>query len=245
MKSQKILSIDVGIKNLAYCILEINETFKIISWDIINILDDKIDKQPKCENIINNKICNKISSFKFNINDSFKFYCDKKTCHKKMNKKFPNIKLIKQKKITVKNTPLIELVTILLNKLKINNLLLNVDIVIIENQPVLKNPTMKSIQIVLYTYFIENGIINNNSLIKNVILFSARNKLKGYNGPIINTDHIKNKYNKRKYLSIEYTKYYIKNSKFYNFFINSKKKDDLADSFIQGYYYSKKHLKCV
>ena len=162
-----------------------------------------------------------------------------------MNKKYPNIKLIKQKKITVKNTPLLELVKILLSKLRKNNLLLDVDIVIIENQPVLKNPTMKSIQIVIYTYFIENGLINDNSLINNVILFSPRNKLKDYNGPIVNSDHIKNKYNKRKYLSVEYTKYYIKNSEFYEFFINSKKKDDLADSFIQGYYYSKKHLKCV
>ena len=45
----KILSIDVGIKNLAYCLLDIdkididksNEHFKILKWDTINLLEQK------------------------------------------------------------------------------------------------------------------------------------------------------------------------------------------------------------
>jgi len=40
---RKILSIDVGIVNLAYCVLEINDDnkFKINYWDIINISSKK------------------------------------------------------------------------------------------------------------------------------------------------------------------------------------------------------------
>ena len=35
----KLLSIDVGIKNLAYCILDVqaNSSYKIIAWDVINL----------------------------------------------------------------------------------------------------------------------------------------------------------------------------------------------------------------
>ena len=35
----RIISIDVGIKNLAYCIMESvkNKSFKIIKWDVINL----------------------------------------------------------------------------------------------------------------------------------------------------------------------------------------------------------------
>ena len=36
-----IISIDVGIKNLSYCIFKLNpdKTYSIIKWDVINLLD--------------------------------------------------------------------------------------------------------------------------------------------------------------------------------------------------------------
>jgi len=56
----KILSIDVGIKNLAFCLFEkctINDNFKINKWDIINISEEEndikcifIDNQTSCKN---------------------------------------------------------------------------------------------------------------------------------------------------------------------------------------------------
>ena len=45
----------------------------------------------------------------------------------------------------------------MINKLKQKSELLKADIVVIENQPVLKNPTMKSIQMVLYSFFLKGG----------------------------------------------------------------------------------------
>ena len=49
----KVLSIDVGIKNLALCILETtNQGFDVRFWDIINLSDEKIYN---CNCFIQNK----------------------------------------------------------------------------------------------------------------------------------------------------------------------------------------------
>ena len=128
----KILSWDVGIYNLSYCILEKNETdgkINIIKWDIVNLVD--------------------------------------------------NDKMKKNKTELFENIPI---------KLQEINELLNVDYVVIENQPSLKNPQMKSIQMILYSYFIILGkAVNFGEFknIKNIDFCSASNKLKVYDGPKI------------------------------------------------------------
>jgi hypothetical protein len=61
----KILSIDVGIKNLAFCLFEKpcdSSHFKITKWDIIN-LSEKEETQ-KCIFVEKNSICNKAAKFK-------------------------------------------------------------------------------------------------------------------------------------------------------------------------------------
>ena len=89
----------------------------------------------------------------------------------------------------------------------------------------------------IYTYFIMNGIIEETSTIKIIKLINARNKLKVYHGEPIEC-HKKDKYAKNKYLAIEYTKKMILNEKeeFIELFNQSKKKDDLADAYLQGIY---------
>lgn len=43
MENEKILSFDVGIKNLAYCKIEkTGNEFKILKWGIINLVDDRV-----------------------------------------------------------------------------------------------------------------------------------------------------------------------------------------------------------
>ena len=70
--------------------------------------------------------------------------------------------------------------------------------------------------------------------IEKVQFVSARNKLKYYDGPVIECT-LKSKYSRTKFLSKEYTKYYLKDDeKNLSFFNSNKKKDDLADSFMQG-----------
>ncbi len=62
--SIRILSIDVGIKNLAYCLFEKQNNsnyFNIKKWDIINLSQD--DEIKKCCFIEKNVVCNKPSKY--------------------------------------------------------------------------------------------------------------------------------------------------------------------------------------
>jgi hypothetical protein len=62
----KILSIDVGIKNLAFCLFEKSPSagqFKITKWDVINLTEEETFK---CCFIEKNIICNKPAKFKKN-----------------------------------------------------------------------------------------------------------------------------------------------------------------------------------
>ena len=94
----KVLSIDVGIKNLALCILETtaNSSFVIRYWDVINLFEEKIHL---CEYNIQNKIefktCNKVAKFSKNNH----FYC--KTHASKSEYKLPTSDLNKYKRLKV------------------------------------------------------------------------------------------------------------------------------------------------
>lgn len=74
---KKVLSFDVGIINLAYCLLEINdtdETFKILKWGIIDLADDRL----VCEHTKTNKqTCGKIAKHVLKIDPDYDhhYYC--------------------------------------------------------------------------------------------------------------------------------------------------------------------------
>ncbi len=249
----RILSWDVGIHHLSYCILERNDEFEneegeinnkinIRKWGIIDLAEDPIQK-------------------------------------KNMTYIFENI----PRKLD-----------------EIPELLSNIDIVCIENQPTLKNPTMKTIQVILYSYFLIRGKTDNKEYpVKQISFISATNKLKVYQGPYINPDlytksgkwknepkskKVNNKnqplileflgnqqnqdnlieakpedeeeiqnseevqeggkkasavcYGDKKKLAILYTREMIKKDhvEYLEYFEGNKKKDDLSDSYLQGMY---------
>ena len=129
----------------------------------------------------------------------------------------------------------------IVEELNRKNNFLEVDNVIIENQPALKNPTMKSIQMLVYSYFLINGVTNIESPIINIEMINARNKLKAYKGDPVECK-IKDKYKRTKFLGIQYCKIMIEDNlkidqKYRDQFEESKKKDDLSDSYLQGIYY--------
>jgi hypothetical protein len=69
----KILSIDVGIKNLAFCLFDKSPTaehFKVTKWDIINLSEEET---LKCSFVEKNILCNKPAKFK----KDDKCYCAK------------------------------------------------------------------------------------------------------------------------------------------------------------------------
>ena len=122
--------------------------------------------------------------------------------------------------------------------------LLEVDIIGLENQPCLKNPVMKNIQIMIYSYFVQNGIYNiddNNRKIKELVFVNASQKnkcspicLNEFNKEI---EHLKSEYTKRKKRSVYQCRKMCElyNTNFIDFFDNNKKKDDLSDSYLLTY----------
>jgi len=125
---------------------------------------------------------------------------------------------------------------------RLNSLLRIADIVLIENQPTFKNPTMKAISDTLYTWFIIRGIIDkdlNKSTIKEIKFISPSNKLKEFDTKKLDDANDNKKYAVTKKLSIENTKTILASYNL-NDWINRlqsfDKKDDLCDSFLQGWY---------
>lgn len=223
----KILSFDIGIKNLAYCLLDSNN-LTIEDWGIINISID-----PQCQHQMKDRCCD--HSAKSIINDIY--LC---SSHLKLKK----YKDIKPQKIKKNKNIILNLGKNIVKLLDEKSNFLDVDIICIENQPALKNPTMKTIQMIIYTYFLIKGITTD-KLISDIQMINARNKLKAYQGPPIECD-IKNKYKKTKFLGIQYTEWMINHKSsvsdiFKTMFENSKKKDDLADAYLQGIYYLQTH----
>ena len=122
--------------------------------------------------------------------------------------------------------------------------LLQVDTVVIENQPAKKNKTMKAIADSIFNYFICRGIIDKertNSLINKVTYISPSNKLKineEKTNETLKGKTLSEKYRLRKKLGIEYCREEIKdNPEKLVYFNGHSKKDDLADCFLQGIYY--------
>ena len=263
----KILSIDIGIKNLAYIVLESNNNnFNIIKWDIINL----------CNTISNCSSC--IKTAKFCKND--KFFCnihskkseykiptiDTKNIHKQS---FKNITLIANDHNinydkNINKNELIELIKKYFEKdylepvLKVNaNDIKLIDLGInlrSEFNKLFSSNDIESFDIILLENQI-SPIANRMKTIQgmlaqyfidngnyNIEFISASNKLK-----ILN-DNKKTTYNERKKLGVDFTKnLFIKNNLNTNleFFCENKKKDDLSDCFLQGIYYLNLHNKII
>ena len=221
----KYLSFDIGIKNLAYCI--INENKIIEDWGIINIVNE--EPIHKCSEYNKNKNkCNSNATYK---NKHNQYSCNKH--YKILNDK--SYKIIK--KINANKIDLEILGISLIKKLKEIDNFKQCEHIILENQPVLKNPKMKSIQMIVYSYFLMLKLEHN--IILKIKMFLPKNKLNIYDGPKLETLS-KNKYDNRKKQSIIITKYILEK---YNeqsmilYLNNHSKKDDLCDSYLQGLCY--------
>jgi hypothetical protein len=140
---------------------------------------------------------------------------------------------------TMKLEELIECMLITLNENFDENF--EADIVLIENQPALLNGNMKTISVVIYTYFNMMRLQYGN--IKQVQFISATNKLKCKKATNIKTDTYKD----RKKASIDLIKLYIEElfPNYLTWFNSMKKKDDASDCANQAIYYMEKILKIM
>lgn len=278
----RILSFDIGIKNLAYCLGDFNEETKelfIEEWEIINLIEDELESQKLCSHIGKNK--NKIKCKKyanFMIANGEEYFCKthkknykkyippiikkvnngEKCCEDNCNKKVKyevngrlvcpshkskvekhfkqNYNLKKVKTIKCKDYPIDKLADKMIKLLDEKYIhLLNCDLVLLELQPVLKGPKMKTISNYLSMYFRIRGKHDkiNGSNIEKVKYYMATNKLE-FN--INNNDENKETYKARKKTGIENVNDYliykndIDNKEKFN---SHKKKDDLADALLQ------------
>jgi len=268
----KIISIDVGMKHLAYCIFYLDtpesKEYQVIDWNVIDLC--KSTTEHKCFGFLKNKKpCTKTPSYFKND----KYFC--KTHAKKqqfliptqnLNKtKLSKMKIKKLKEICLekkyeipkkaKKQDYIDLINKDLDdnyfelikkidsrsinivtygiriKEEFEKLLKTIDIdcVLIENQIGPLALRMKMLQGMIMQHFIENKCTN----IKEI---SPANKLKDF------TDK-KTTYKERKFLSIKVTREIMISENYMNKWIDHfnthKKKDDLADAFLQGLWFIK------
>jgi len=252
----KYIGWDIGIKNLSYCILD--DTFAILDWGIINLMDEHQEKECCILNTKGNK-CNK-KCFYIDTNDldsnilrkgyckthgkkiinkveiGLCFYCSKKAkfvlhndiyvcnTHSKNKDIYKSMPEMKATKVCLE-----VLGRNMIEKLDANPDFLDVSHVVIENQPVLKNPKMKSIQMILFSYF----LIRNETIKLHLVSAGSKLKFNIKNEETEKIEKLTNKYLKRKKLAVEYCKYFIKdNSSKLEYFNEFSKKDDLADAYL-------------
>jgi len=250
----RLCSFDVGIKNLAICIINKKEkTFEIEKWEIINIIDsDKKCYLDKCSNIgkfiVGGKsYCNKHKDqkpekFFQEVKNKICSKCGKKACLMKDELIFCKVhgkqylnNLYKPIKINCYKQDLQTLCTSLFKKLDDLNIV--ADEVVIENQPSLKNPAIKTVSVFLYSYFIFNKEKLKISTIK---FISPLNKLKfnkKRSDELLSQCKTKTeKYKLTKKLGEEYTFQLISEDE-KKLIEKATKKDDLCDAFLQGYHY--------
>jgi hypothetical protein len=222
-----------------------------------DLFDSQNDKTIQCCYMINSKnskrICDKPSSFKLK-DDNTKYFCN---FHGKQYYtnivKISNIKEIKIKKSTTFNFNDIKYSLLMELEKRFN--LLSANYVVIENQPSFKNPRMKSIASTLYDYYLIRGIIDKQITSSNILevkFLSPSNKLKlidekdskklKENENLEDSSNITKSssktYKLTKNLSIKYCSDIIDNlPEWKKIFKENKKKDDLADAFLQGIYF--------
>ena len=250
-----ILSIDIGSVNLAYCHLEVNDNnYYIKQWNIISL------SNPPCYCV--NKECNNKASFR--IDDLF--YCKlhaKKSIYsieketitaikkKKlidlkqwmlnhelefMKKKADNFPIINEYYKTMvlqpfkqeKKTSMIDISKNIKKQFDKFNVVF--DAILIENQIGKVAIKMKCIQSMITQYYIDKNITN-------IIYVSPYNKLKSQSP---NKNRIS--YKQRKKMAIDLTNETIhetitNSGDWIPFFNKHKKKDDLADSYLQVVWY--------
>lgn len=275
----KLLSIDVGIKNLAFCLFcndTSNNSYLIKKWNVVDLSTSE-EVVKKCCGKEKKGPCSKPAKYTKNnqcfcikhakkekyvlpSSDLKSSYINKQKLQKLIDivakykipvisdkpKKADLVSLIVDfakencfEELVKTSAADVDLITIGKNiKLKFDNLFLEettIDYVIIENQISPIANRMKTIQGQIVQYFIMSGIN-----VANIEFISASNKLKEFESSE------KTEYKDRKKLGIVKTQETLEHNKNFsnmlNYFNTHKKKDDLADSFLQGLWFIKNRI---
>lgn len=291
----KIISFDVGIKNMAYCILSVNTSsekehpFEIVDWNVLNLIEREPTTENPCCQVLSHKKgqpekpCTKPAKYK--IMDSVDttsthFFCEKHA--KSANNKYiipterfsssqlkkmdldqlnsllqkytlsisqtkksaienletyftkNTMELINKKKKSANEMDLILLGKHMMVALDANPHTIGLTHVIIENQISPIANRMKTVQGMLAQYFIMRVPGSN------IEFISSANKLKTFISKKEQGEK-SGEYKQHKRDGIFYTDQVLQHNQFiscwHSHFDSSKKKDDLADAFLQGLWY--------
>jgi hypothetical protein len=292
--SKTIISFDIGIKNLAYCVFTL-PTFSVVAWDVVNLIPAVESTAPLCNCVKTSKnggVCGKKATYthgdanyclvhsknsgkllpsketsspfikKLKLDELFAFYekhgiivppgAKKPTLVESAIKHFESRCLVHIVKPKTSNANQVHLVDIG-KRIKIEfderlkTLLSQITHVILENQISPIAGRMNTIQGMLSQYF----IMRNDSI--HIEFISSIGKLKG----LINDTKSKQQtesvegspldkavYKEHKSDGIFFCKQFLENNiqlvSLKQIIEASHKKDDLADSFLQGIYYMKR-----
>ena len=228
----RILSIDVGIKNLSYVLIEINSIRPILDWKIIEWNNVNINHSFNNLNYVflEHKKWTKTTLIEctqaFNIDIPSKVTKDELCIL---------IGSYLRDKGVKKSNATIELQTVVENVANHFNSVfrpLKCDAVIIENQPCMKNPQMKSMQMIVFTYFC---LLKGEYVVKCV---SASSKMR-FCKSIGWIEQVPKGYAHTKACSIEVVTKLLGDSP-PDLWNKSNKKDDLSDVIIQAFAYCDK-----
>lgn len=285
----KLISFDIGIKNMAYCLFDIDQSvIKIQEWEVLNLMEEKVQDltcncglAQKKRSLENAKICGKKAKFQKGQNA----YCEKHakmntqyiipvkdispTVLKKMkldelqtlgktheikdieNSKKPELlsKIISyfeencyeqiktQKQKSASETDLITIGRNMRDKLDTKSWINDLDVVIMENQISPLAGRMKTVQGMLAQYFIMKSV-------DKIDFVSSANKLKGLTEKPDPQIPQEDKYKKHKTDSIAICSRFLDvNAELEKWkpCLETPKKDDLADGFLQGIWYLKQN----
>lgn len=213
----KLLSIDIGVKNLAHCLLDVSNSC-ILDWNVHN-LTPTYTCCSKATHVLGGYMCKKCVTKTLP-----QLLCLCKEHDIPFGTKKEMIQGIKKKWVPIEFT-MSELGKQIMKAYDP----LEAHIVLVENQIGPLASKMKGIQGMVVQYWLMRGA--------EVHCISATNKLKLYHaGPTT--------YAERKKLSIHYAKEVLKEKEWDDaFFMKHKKKDDLADTLLQAMWFINKDLK--
>ena len=148
------------------------------------------------------------------------------------------------RRVNANTVPIDELKLRLFQELDARPQLLRVDEMVIENQPVHKNPRMKSISNALFDYFLLRGVVDRaatGSTLRQVRFMCPSNKLKVDADNTVRTlarTADGEKYKLTKALAVQYCTQLVADDPVYSVLLrDARKKDDLSDCYLQGVYY--------
>lgn len=231
------LTVDIGLRNLAMCIMGCKtssdiSTYKIHLWDVFNLLEDD---EKFCKSVQKNgKTCDHKANFKYTGIEQTLIYSCKKHIPK-------GVQTTPYKKKLVGDMILQDMAKLIQNKIQEifnthTNLFMSLTDILIELQPKI-NQKMKFISHILFSKMTD--LLKDTQVV--IRFVGAAKKLKAYTGPEIVCE-LKGAYAKRKWLSIQYVKWFFENKfekeegqKWSKYLEEHKNKvDDLCDTILMA-----------